>query len=120
VTSVPGSPEKKLRAIVCGGRDYHDRRHLAETLDSIGITDLAHGAARGVDALAHDWAWHRGVAVTAYPADWEKHGRAAGVLRNQQMLDEFHPDLVIAFPGGRGTADMVRRATAANVQVISA
>jgi hypothetical protein len=53
-----------------------------------------------------------------YPADWAKHGRAASPIRNQQMLDEGRPNLVVAFPGGRGTADMVRRARSAGVEVI--
>jgi hypothetical protein len=48
-------------------------------------------------------------------ADWEKLGRSAGPIRNQAMLDEGRPDLVVAFPGHHGTADMVRRARAAGV-----
>jgi len=51
-------------------------------------------------------------------AKWSKHGRAAGPIRNQEMIDECKPDLVVAFPGGRGTADMVRRAKAAGIRVI--
>ena len=51
-------------------------------------------------------------------ADWEKHGKAAGAIRNQQMLDDYHPDAVIAFPGGRGTADMIKRARARMIDVI--
>ena len=50
--------------------------------------------------------------------DWEKHGRAAGPIRNKLMLDEGRPDLVVAFPGGRGTANMVKQASAASVEVI--
>lgn len=45
-------------------------------------------------------------------------GRAAGPIRHQRMLDEGMPDLVLALPGGRGTADMVRHATLAGVEVI--
>ncbi len=51
-----------------------------------------------------------------FRALWERHGRAAGVIRNQAMLD-YGIDLVLAFPGGRGTADMVRRARSAGVAV---
>jgi hypothetical protein len=57
------------------------------------------------------------VREAAFPADWKRHGKSAGPLRNQEMLDAA-PDLVIAFPGGRGTADMVRRAKSVNVKVI--
>lgn len=52
-----------------------------------------------------------------YPAQWSLHGRSAGPRRNQRMLDEGRPDLVLAFPGARGTADLVRRAQAAGVLV---
>ena len=48
--------------------------------------------------------------------DWKKYGKKAGPLRNQQMLEEGKPDLVVAFPGGNGTADMVRRAKKANIE----
>ena len=51
-------------------------------------------------------------------ADWEKLGRKGGPIRNQLMLDEGRPDLVVAFPGRRGAADMVRRARTACIEVI--
>jgi hypothetical protein len=57
------------------------------------------------------------VPIDVYVAQWKKHGRAAGPIRNQRMLDEGKPDLVVAFPGGRGTADMIRRAERAGVPV---
>jgi acyl-CoA synthetase (NDP forming) len=55
--------------------------------------------------------------VTSFPANWKKHGKSAGPIRNQLMLDVGKPDLVIAFPGGSGTADMIRRARKAGVPV---
>lgn len=57
------------------------------------------------------------VPVRVFKADWDKHGKAAGPIRNQQMLDEGKPDLVLAFAGGKGTDDMCRRARAAGVEV---
>jgi hypothetical protein len=53
-----------------------------------------------------------------FPADWEKYGKAAGPIRNQQILVEGKPDLVVAFQGGRGTANMVSRAQQAGVPVV--
>jgi len=67
--------------------------------------------------LAHDWARARMIQVRCYNADWQRHGRGAGPIRNQAMLDDGKPHLVIAFPGGRGTVDMIRRAKAAAVAV---
>jgi hypothetical protein len=78
---------------------------------------LVHGAASGADAMAGRWAGANGVSVTTFPADWNRYGRSAGPRRNQAMVDS-EPDLVVAFPGGRGTADMVRRAEAAGIRVL--
>lgn len=107
-----------VRAIVCGGRDYSDWEHVVRTLDAIGVTELAHGCASGADSLAKAWAYLRRIPTAQYPANWAN-GKAAGPIRNQRMLDDFKPDAVIAFPGGRGTADMVRRAQAAGVKIIT-
>lgn len=66
------------------------------------------GGARGVDSAAIDFATVHFCKLEVFKADWNKHGKAAGPIRNQQMLDEGKPDLVVAFPGGRGTQHMVR------------
>ena len=112
-----------MKVLVCGGRDYADAQRVAMTLVGVDagaepITAVISGCAPGADTLGERWAIDRGIDVERYPADWAKHGRAAGSIRNQQMLDEGKPDLVVAFPGGRGTADMVRRAKAAGVAVV--
>ena len=106
------------RVIVCGGRNYRDRNRVAAVLGRLdpGTDIIVHGGAPGADRLAADVAAERGFAVEEHPADWDRHGKAAGPIRNQQMLDAG-ADLVIAFPGGRGTADMKRRARAAGVAV---
>lgn len=108
------------RVLVCGGRDFADRRSVYTSLDGLvpRPTRIIAGGAPGADALAADWAGYRGVPKYIFHADWEKHGKAAGPIRNQEMLDDGRPNLVLAFPGGRGTADMVRRAKAAGVPVI--
>ena len=125
-----------MRVIVCGGRDYADAAHLAAMLERLPVTAVAHGAAKGADTLAELWCRDHGIEPARYPADWTGpcrdtcrpgHRRnrwdgteycpAAGNYRNQAMLDDFAPDAVIALPGGTGTADMTRRAHAANVPV---
>jgi len=78
---------------------------------------IINGKAKGVDSASSDWAIVNYAQLKEYPADWETHGKAAGFIRNQQMLDEGKPDLVIAFPGGSGTADMIRRAKKAGIEV---
>lgn len=110
-----------MKILVCGGRDYSDFDRLEDELNLICLADgdftIISGAARGADSLAIYYAKLYDVLLEVYPADWDKHGRAAGPIRNQQMLDEGKPDLVIAFPGGRGTQDMINRAEKAGIEV---
>jgi cephalosporin hydroxylase len=115
-----------MRVLVCGGRDYDNWIKLQETLlrecdarcDDYDHLTIIQGGARGADSLAKDWARLQEVEMEEYPADWDQYGKAAGIIRNQEMLTEGKPDLVIAFPGGRGTAHMVRIAKDAGVEVI--
>lgn len=111
------------RVLVCGGRDYNDKARMKQELDAIyaEVDEMAviEGGAKGADWLAYSWCLSRftNVQHEQFEADWGRYGKAAGHIRNQQMLDEGKPDLVLAFPGGRGTADMVRRARKAGIEV---
>jgi hypothetical protein len=113
----------KVTVLVCGGRDFADAELLNEELDALHqgglIGRLVHGAAPGADTLAGEWALRNNVPIRAYPADWKTHGPKAGPIRNQYMLDAQLPYMVLAFPGGRGTADMVRRAKRAGILTVS-
>lgn len=112
-----------MRVLVCGGRAFRNRTMLDTVLDDLAerkpITLVIEGDADGADRLAGAWAYERDIALQVYPAGWSRHGRGAGPIRNKQMIVEGMPDLVVAFPGGRGTANMVRQAKAAGVPVIS-
>lgn len=68
------------------------------------------GGATGADSLAVEFAKEFGIPYTVFPAEWKKFGKYAGPARNAQMIKEGKPDLVIAFPGGKGTADMIEQA----------
>lgn len=107
---------------MCGGRDYSDACVLDSYLDRLHaahrLSRLIHGGARGADSLAGRWAESRHVPVEVYLAEWARHGRAAGPIRNERMLREGKPDLVVAFPGGAGTAHMVRLARKSLVPVV--
>jgi hypothetical protein len=108
-----------MRVLVCGGRNYQDRQRLFTVLDGLPIDWLIAGdCPTGADMMAHRWAYERGVPASMGDADWKTYGRSAGSICNQWMLDEGKPDLVVAFPGGAGTADTVRRATAAGIAVM--
>jgi hypothetical protein len=111
------------RVLVCGGRTFHKRDIVFSEMDKHSadwgpFKILIQGGAGGADRLAKAWADERGIECLTFPADWKGMGLAAGPIRNQQMIDEGKPDLVIAFPGGAGTHDMMARATKANLQQI--
>jgi hypothetical protein len=107
-----------MRVVVTGGRDYADRERVYATLDALGVRMVAHGGARGADWLADDWAESRGVTQAIFEAHWDRDGKAAGPRRNIRMLHDFHPDAVVAFPGGRGTAHCVAEARKRGIRVI--
>lgn len=116
-----------MRILVCGGRDFTDWKFVHKWLYDYctknfnwptAYPEIISGMARGVDTIAANWARDNWIPVHEFPADWKTHGKAAGFIRNQQMLDEGKPDLVVAFPGGAGTADMIHRAKKAGVRVI--
>ena len=111
-----------MRVLVCGGRDFKDRALLYATLDRLNaehpITTLINGQAPGADSMADKWAELKGIWRYPFPADWDRHGRAAGPIRNAQMLKEGRPDLVVAFAGNSGTQDMIDKARAAGVKLL--
>lgn len=112
-----------MKVLVCGGRDYSDYDTVIDVLNDVEMTfgpikAIIHGGASGADLLGSRWGFATGRSVMPFKANWNLHGKAAGPIRNQLMLDKAKPDLVVAFPGGKGTADMVARAKAANVKVI--
>jgi hypothetical protein len=111
-----------MKIIVCGGRAYAGKQRLYAVLDALHkerpITLVIEGGASGADALGGHWADARGIPCEVYRAEWKLHGKAAGFIRNRRMLAEGKPDLVVAFPGGNGTAHMVGLAREAGVEVI--
>lgn len=113
-----------MRLLVCGGRDYADAETLFARLDEFAsehpVELVIEGEAPGADTLAREWAVSRGIPVEKYPADWTTYGKAAGPIRNRQMLVEGKPDYVVAFPTNpsRGTWNMVSQSREAGVPVI--
>ena len=114
-----------MKILVCGGRDYYDENKIMEVLtDVIGLEKnvlVIHGACKtGTDSIVQKFCDSYLVTTKPYPANWEKFGRRAGPIRNQQMLDD-NPDIdvFIAFPGGAGTKDMVKKAMQSKIPRIN-
>jgi hypothetical protein len=105
-------------------RVYREVKALREALAALHaetpITCLIHGAARGADRHAGEWAATHQVMTQSFdisPQAWREMGKAAGPHRNARMLQVGQPDLVLAAPGGRGTSDMVGRARRAGIPI---
>lgn len=128
-----------VRVLVCGGRDFgvedNDERDFVinmlekfaeENSQFYNPTDnwlpndihIISGLAKGPDTIAVDWAVTNWTSWIGFPADWDTHGRKAGAIRNHQMLVEGKPDIVLAFPGGRGTEHMKKIAKRAGIPVV--
>lgn len=109
-----------MRLIVTGGRDYHDKELVHKILDALKPIHLATGACpTGADHHAATWPARQSVVYyTPYPANWDQHGKAAGPMRNAHMIEDFKPDLLLAFPGGRGTISCIDEARKRGVPVL--
>ena len=111
----------KKNILVCGGRNFTDQCMVDSVLDWSSIRGdirIINGGAKGADACATRYAKENNHLYKEYKADWAVNGRAAGPLRNREMLREEDISLVIAFPGGKGTADMIRQARAKGIEVL--
>jgi hypothetical protein len=114
-----------MRLLVTGDRNWKDERIIQNVLEMLKIIKpdmvVIHGGANGADSIAGDIAESLGIKTLEFRADWNKYGRAAGPIRNQQMLDEGKPTAVMAFHkdlrSSRGTLDMCKRARSINLPV---
>lgn len=100
--------------VVFGGRKaaYRDS-YVFRVLDayhaSFGFTLLVEGGGKGTDRQAREWAISRNVPHKTCDADWDDYGGYAGPIRNRYMLEHYRPQLAIGFPGGPGTANMIKQ-----------
>ena len=111
----PPSVPTGFTLIVCGGRQFRGLWAVGNLRQALGALPrpslVLHGCCSGADVSAASWAFAAGIPVLGFPAHWSRHGRAAGPIRNAEMLAHAAarglPRLVVAFPGGAGTRSMV-------------
>jgi hypothetical protein len=114
-----------MRYLFCGSRNWNDEGKirdiiiLLETIYGAENLVIIHGAAKGADSIAGSLAREYNIEVEEYPADWLRYGRAAGPIRNKQMLDEGKPNYVYAFHeniwDSKGTRSMIGLAKKYNI-----
>lgn len=108
-----------MRLLICGDRNWDNVESVLAQIELLNPSVVIEGEATGADIIAREVAKHLGVPVLAFPADWNKHGRAAGPIRNAQMLKEGRPDFVLAFhhniEKSKGTKNMIMIAEKAGI-----
>jgi hypothetical protein len=108
-----------MRVLITGSRNWTNRATVIAALEGFDDdTVIVHGGAWGADTMADEVAQEMGFRTEMHPAMWRTHGRAAGPIRNQEMVDAG-ADVCLAFPmsGSKGTWDCVRRARKAGIPV---
>lgn len=113
---------RQLKVLVCGGREFGDAAFIHAELDRLHeqylFNTVIEGDARGVDRIAGEWTCAKALELVVFPADWKNEGRHAALIRNERMLREGKPDLVIAFPGGGGTSHTCWQAGKLGIPVV--
>ena len=112
---------KPISIIVAGGRDFNDYELLKSKLDKVkkhyGIFEVVSGKAKGADSLGERYALENNLPIAEFPADWDKHGKKAGFLRNADMAD--YADGCVVFWDGvsKGTQHMINLAKEKGIQL---
>ncbi len=111
-----------MRAIIAGCRDYTDYKDFCSKMSKFFngfemFDQILSGGAKGADEMGKRWAEYHSIPVKVFPADWLKHGEAAGPIRNAEMVK--NADTLIAFWDGRskGTANIIRLAMHARIEI---
>ena len=114
-----------MRVLVCGGRTLDSEqvcKWLEDNLRSLvgKPTFIIDGGAPGADLGAFIFTARRGYLGKSYHEVWNKYQDDSGPIRNQHILSDSKPDVVVAFPGASGTLDMKARAREMGIRVIEA
>jgi hypothetical protein len=107
-----------MKVAVIGSRSFNDYEEVKRILSSLDITELISGGAKGADTLGERYAKENGIPTNIFPPDWKKNGRAAGFIRNGEIV--ANADLIIAFWDGesKGTKDSIDKANKLNKKVV--
>lgn len=110
-----------MKCIIAGSRTITDSVILQAALNASGfqdeITEVVWGGADGVDTLGWEWSCEQRLSAKRFPANWSKHGRVAGPIRNREMA-EYADALLLVWDGeSRGSANMLKEATARHLRV---
>ena len=111
-----------MRIVVTVGRDFSDRDIVVKSMGKLNVGHgdvIVDGCASGADTICAEVGSKLGATIEPHPADWKRYGKAAGPMRNHEMIDSGC-DFLLAFPGGRGTDECKRYARRNGVKVVEA
>lgn len=108
-----------MKTIIAGSRTITSLAIVEQAIRESGfdITEVVCGGAKGVDQLGADWAYLHKNRIKWFPADWDKHGRYAGPLRNRAMADYAEALIAVWDGNSRGTKHMIDCATKKGLKV---
>lgn len=95
------------KVLVTGGRNYLNKGRVFDVLSRVAPQCVITGGGLGADDFARSWALAHGICYVEVPANWAFYDKSAGPIRNHWMAEFLTPDLVLAFPGGKGTRSMI-------------
>ncbi|NVZ99610.1 DUF2493 domain-containing protein [Pseudomonas gingeri] len=111
-----------MRVLICAGRYYMNASMCRKVLEAYQqvrrIEVLIHGGNQYLGSTLEDWARETGTHIVRYPSNWQLYGKQAERRRNQFMLLDSEPDLVLAFPGGNDTEELVAQARAIGIETL--
>lgn len=98
-----------MKVIIAGSRGVNDYSLVVQAVERSGynITEVVSGCATGIDTLGEQWARANNIPIKEMPADWNRHGRSAGPMRNRQMAEYADAAIVVWDGKSRGTRNMV-------------
>jgi hypothetical protein len=99
-----------MKVVIAGSRNISDRLGLVKAIKQSGfdITEVVSGKARGVDTLGETWAMANDIVIKQFPADWAKHGNAAGPIRNAIMAEYADAAIILWDGESKGTLNMIK------------
>lgn len=109
-----------MKTIIAGSRDVPEYEFVKVAMDKVSweVTEVVSGMARGVDKYGLRWAHENGIPVAKFPADWDRHGKGAGYIRNKEMA-KYADALVAVWDGkSRGTKNMIKQAKEHGLKVL--
>ena len=108
-----------MKVVICGSRSIKDTDYVRNCIEQsrLDITEVISGGAGGVDTIAYWWAQLKGIPCTMVRAEWRKHGRSAGVIRNHEMVKVADAVIVIWDGVSLGTKNTISQARIAGKPV---